>query len=231
MVGRGQGTGNPSCHPRETVSGSHSMAAHWGHVLPPALRVCGSNAVIPSLSHLFTFCLCYAQLHDKPQIGEVPRELIQVISFMSCIDRKCFLTGSHEKPWEHLTLTGQLWSPAVAGGDSGRLTARVRPCLSARTCQGAGWPASPMHWFVHQCETAISTTCRYFFCFWECELPGSNIHSLSGYLIRWKFLRVQPINASIALVTRQSSFLKGFYNNQVKKKNDFLFWFAINMLS
>lgn len=190
------------------VSGSHSMAAHWGHVLPPALRVCGRNAVIPSLSHLFTFCLCYGQLHDKPQIGEVPRELIQVISFMSCIDRKCFLTIStpdhmrNHDPCEHHTLTGQLRSPTVAGGDSERLTARVRPWRSrvARTCQGAGWPASPMHWFVHQCATSVSTTCRYFFASGNVKcLEAISTLSLSGYLIRWKFLWVQPINASIAL--------------------------------
>lgn len=127
---------------------------------------------------------------------------------------------------EHLTLTGQLWSPTVAGGDTGRLTARVRPCLNARTCQGAGWsePVREQGGQRHQCTdlyTNVQPPCQQhagIFCFWECELPGSNIHSLSWYLIRWKFLRVQPINASIALVMRQSSFLKGFYNNQVKKK-------------
>lgn len=219
------------------------MAAHWGHALPPTLRVCGSNAVIPSLSHLFTFCLCYAQLRDKPQIGEVPRELIQVISFMSCIDRKCFLTGSHEKPW-------LLWAES---------TSRSQDSCGAPQWQGETQGGSQPEWGlastpepvreqggqnlwgsrVASVTNALICTpmwnrhinnVQVFFCFWECELPGSNIHSLSGYLIRWKFLRVQPINASIALVMRQSSFLKGFYNNQVKK-NDFLFWFAINMLS
>lgn len=185
IVGQGQVTGNPRCHPREMVNGSHRHGHPWDHVLAPALWVRCSNAVIPSLSHLFTFCWHYTQLHDKPQVWEVTGELrgaipIQVISFMSCIDRKCFLTVS---------ILGRMRShgPCVQRAPHAHRTAAkshtqrgLQPEWGLALAEPVRQQGGQRHQYA-DLYTNVQPPCQQcagIFCFWECELPGSNIHSL-----------------------------------------------------
>lgn len=117
---------------------------------------------------------------------------------------------------EHRMLTGQLRSP---------------------TPREAYSQSEALHW-QNLSGSRVASVINALICTPMCNLRVNNmqvffasgnvncleaISTLSGYLIRWKFPRVQPINASIALAIRQSSFLKGFYNSQVKKKITFYF--------
>lgn len=116
---------------------------------------------------------------------------------------------------EHRMLTGQLRSPTLreAYSQSEALPwqnlsgSRVASVTNALIC-------TPM------CNLRVNNV-QVFFASGNVNCLEA-ISTLSGYLIRWKFLRVQPINASIALAITQSSFLKGFYNSQVKKKSLFI---------
>lgn len=117
-----------------------------------------------------------------------------------------FYPWSHEKSWP-------LWAGSIARScgvpklqeGAGEAHSQSGPCLDrVLTSREQGTQR------LQQCTDGAST----------CSLCVNNVQvifvsgnvkcleaisTLSGYLIRWKFLQVQPINASIALVMRQSS--------------------------